>query len=79
MIRRVAGLDGDPTTASTFLRLNFCVLRGMAIYDGMNRPEEDSEAVLDLWISLARQHLEGLAQASAKQGSVPGRAAWLAR
>jgi AcrR family transcriptional regulator len=58
MFRRVAGLDGDLEKASTFLRLNFCVLRGMAIYDGLNSPSDHNESVLELWISMAKQHLK---------------------
>jgi AcrR family transcriptional regulator len=57
MFRRIAGLDGDLEKASTFLRLNFCVLRGMALYDGLNSPSDLNEPVLDLWISMAKQHL----------------------
>ena len=41
-----------------FLQLNFCVLRGMAIYDTLNTPKDDNEAVLGLWISMAKMHLE---------------------
>jgi len=57
MFRRVAGLDGDLDKASTFLRLNFCVLRGMALYEGLNETSDLNEPVLELWISMARQHL----------------------
>lgn len=56
MFRRIAGLDGDVKEASTFLQLNFCVLRGMAIYDNVN-VHSDSQPVLDLWISMAKERL----------------------
>ncbi|MEJ1129885.1 hypothetical protein V9L20_20060 [Variovorax sp. CCNWLW225] len=56
MFRRIAGLDGDLEKASTFLRLNFCVLRGMALYDTLNI-SDPNEPVLDLWISMAKRHL----------------------
>lgn len=56
--RRVAGLDEDMSKTATFLKLNFCVLRGMAIYDGLSPRSEDNEAVLDLWIGMAKRHLK---------------------
>lgn len=57
MFRQVAGLDGDQEKASNFLKLNFCVLRGMALYDSLNSPADLNETVLELWISMAKKHL----------------------
>jgi AcrR family transcriptional regulator len=57
MFRQVAGLDGDQETASNFLKLNFCVLRGMALYDSLNSQADLNETVLELWISMAKKHL----------------------
>lgn len=56
--RRVAGLDGDLQKTATFLKLNFAVLRGMAIYDGLTVRPDDNQPVLDLWIKMAKHHLE---------------------
>jgi hypothetical protein len=55
--RRVAGLDDDMSKTATFLKLNFCVLRGMAIYDGLSPRSEDNEAVLELWIDMVKRYL----------------------
>lgn len=57
MFRQVAGLDGDHDDASNFLKLNFCVLRGMALYDSLNSQADLNETVLELWISMAKKHL----------------------
>lgn len=65
MFRRVAGLDGDLEKTSTFLKLNFCVLRGMAIYDGLSARVDDSEPVLELWISMAKRHINATGDAVA--------------
>ena len=55
--RRVAGLDGDLEKTATFMKLNFAVLRGMAIYDGLTVRPDDNDPVLALWIEMAKRHL----------------------
>ena len=67
MFRQVAGLDGDQEKPSNFLKLNFCVLRGMSLYDSLNSPADLNETVLELWISMAKKHL-----AEPGGGEVPG-------
>ncbi|UVH60654.1 TetR/AcrR family transcriptional regulator [Variovorax paradoxus] len=61
MFRRATGLDGDLEKTSTFLSLNYCVLRGMAIYDGINE-RSDNGPVLELWISMAKNHIQSEAR-----------------
>ena len=69
MFRRVVGLDGDVEATSSFLQLNFCVLRGMAIYDSLSpRPGNDQD-VLNLWLSMAKKHFESANRTSIERGS----------
>ena len=67
MFRRVAGLDGDLKRTATFLQLNFCVLRGMAIYDSLSARVDDNAAILELWISMAKQHIEQAGRSASKK------------
>lgn len=56
MFRQIVDFGNQPEEAATFLQLNFCVLRGMAIYDSLSPDTSMNARVLDMWVEMAGAH-----------------------
>ena len=54
--RRLVPLD-DPEELATFMQINFCVLRGLAVYEGLADDRALSRHVLDMWTRIANAYL----------------------
>lgn len=52
VLRRVVPLD-DPAELAVFLQINFCFLRGLALYNGLSRDPALHDRVLAMWIEMA--------------------------
>jgi len=53
IFRQLVPLD-DPQELAAFLQVNFCFLRGLALYNGLSADPSLHDRVLALWIDLAR-------------------------
>jgi len=51
--RRLMPMPGDDERRSTFLQLNLCVLRGLAVLSGLSADTSEEARVLALWTTLA--------------------------
>lgn len=49
---RIVPLD-DPDELATFMQLNICVLRGLAVYEGLAENQDLPRQVLEMWSGLA--------------------------
>lgn len=54
--QRLVPLD-DPEELATFMQINFCVLRGLAVYEGLADDKALPQRVLDLWTTIASDYL----------------------
>lgn len=55
--RRLVPLQ-DPEKLATFLQVNFCVLRGLALFDGLAENKKLPQRVLAMWTDIASAYLE---------------------
>lgn len=55
--RRLMPMPGDDEERSTFLQLNLCVLRGLALFSGLSADKGEEARVLALWSALATTHV----------------------
>lgn len=56
--RRLVPLD-DPEELATFLQINFSVLRGLAVYEGLAEDRHLSQRMLTLWTEIASAFVAG--------------------
>lgn len=56
-LRQLVPLD-DPEELALFLQVNFCVLRGLAVYEGLSGNAALPQAVLAMWAGMATAYLE---------------------
>lgn len=68
--RRLVPLD-DPEELATFMQINFCVLRGLAVYDGLAADKALSRHVLDMWTRIASAYLTHRQQPAAPKARAP--------
>lgn len=53
IFRQLVPLDDQGGQRATFLELNFCMLRGLALFGGLNADPALEERVLQMWIGMA--------------------------
>ena len=54
--RRLLPID-DPEELALFLQVNFCVLRGLAVYEGLSANDSLPQKVLSVWVDMANAYL----------------------
>jgi AcrR family transcriptional regulator len=57
VLRQVVPLD-DPLELAAFLQINFCFLRGLALYNGLSRDPALHDRVLAMWIEMANGFIQ---------------------
>ena len=57
IFRQLVPLD-DPSELAAFLQINFCFLRGLALYNGLSADPALHDRVLALWIDLAQSFIK---------------------
>lgn len=68
--RRLIPLD-DPEELAVFLQVNFCILRGLAVYEGLNDDKNLPQRVLTLWGEMARAFMVSRSQKEKRKSSSP--------
>lgn len=58
IFRRILPIDDRSGRLATFLQLNFCVLRGMALYGGLNDDRTLDDRMLKMWLDMASAYVE---------------------
>lgn len=64
--RRMVPLE-DPQDVATFMQLNFSVLRGLAVFEGVNGDSDLPRRMLDMWAEIATAFVASRSQARISQ------------
>ncbi|MBM3352283.1 MAG: TetR/AcrR family transcriptional regulator [Betaproteobacteria bacterium] len=63
----------DPEELATFMQINFCVLRGLAVYKGLAEDRALPQRVLDMWVRIAEAFVDGRTSPAASSGTTPAK------
>lgn len=66
IFRQLVPLDDHGGQLATFLQLNFCVLRGLALFGGLNADPALEQRVLQMWIGMAADFVAARSRPAAR-------------